>query len=210
MLHIQPPLHFGCGILQSLFGHAALRHIEAQQPHLDCHISFHGFHLHRVSNELVPSSAFIGNEKTLFRAHAHLGKNHQHSVDVHDDVQVERLIVRRQTQQLFYGSENAVHGCSLVRDALVVPLLVNVYIGLALVAVVGDLVVHPIGYGGAHKRLPVLQGFAEPYDEHVLHRQLLAVSHVHVGVKVVHHQLLCAVHHSFVIHFAFLLICTDI
>jgi hypothetical protein len=44
----------------------------------------------------------------------------------------------------------------LVRDALVIPLLVDVHIGLTLVAVVGDLVIHPVRYGGARQCLPVL------------------------------------------------------
>lgn len=71
-------------------------------------------------------------------------------------------------------------------NALIVHLFVGVKVHFALVAVVGNFVVHPIGDGGRNQRLVVLQGLARLHNECILGGQLKVVGNINMAVEVVH------------------------
>ena len=94
-----------------------------------------------------------------------------------------------------------------IRNPDILPLFICVQVRLALVAVVGDLVVHPVGDGSRYKRFPVLQGLAKPNDERFLFGDQ-GVGRVDVLVEIIDDDLLCFFHHRIVVSshlFSFLL-----
>ena len=78
------------------------------------------------------------------------------------------------------------HELVLEPDALVLPLLVSVKVRLFLRAVVGDFIVHPVGYGGGKQSLVVSERLAAPDDINVFRCQCRAVGRVNVLVEIVY------------------------
>jgi len=71
------------------------------------------------------------------------------------------------------------------RDSDVLPLLVGIQIKLLLVAVIGQLVIHPVKQGGTDQGFAVLEDLAHPDDENIVFGDLLAVGLVQMGVGIV-------------------------
>lgn len=65
-------------------------------------------------------------------------------------------------------------------------LFVGVKVHFALVAIVGNFIVHPVGNGGRDQNFVVLQGLARSHNERILGGQLEVVGDINMAVEVVH------------------------